>query len=1852
MGSTLCLKDDAKQDVPPQAVAVVGMACRFPGASSPEEYWALLEEGRSMVGNPPEGRFPTQSDWRSSAKSTFHGNYINDVESFDNEFFKRSGREAASMDPQQRLLLEVAYEALQSAGFFAPPDREQDVGCFIGACSSDYNDNVASHAPNAYSTLGTLRAFLSGRLSHTFGLLGPSITYDTACSSSTVAIDAACKAVLLGDCKVALAGGASIFTSPYFFQNLSAAGFLSRTGASKAFDADADGYCRGEGVGIVVLKGLARAIEDGDHILGTILSTSVVQSNNVVPITVPYSQSQAALHRKVLRQARVTADEITYLEAHGTGTPVGDFNEFESIKETFGSGTRKRPLHFASVKGNIGHTEAASGVAGLIKVLLMMHHRKIPMQANHVRLNPKINLVPGQLVIPTRMVEWDASNLLALINNYGAAGSLAAMLVKEAPKARYAQDHRPKHKYPFLIGGQSQASLVRNCSKLKEFISSSQRLSQANPNSLADLAFNLNNTQNIDLTSIFAGTASTIEDLDKQLGNIIANPGLSLDRQTQNTKPVVLVFGGQTSRCARINRSIYCSSKIFRRYLDDCDTTLQIQGHPTLYPGIFSMEPIDDIVAQQARQFSVQYASAMTWMACGLKVDCILGHSFGQLVALAVSGVLSLIDAVKLVCGRGALLRDLWGPEKGAMIALNTDRETSEMLIAAASRGRLQSEIEVACYNGPKSHVLVGSVKEIESVAAIARDSGIRHKVLDMTHGFHSRFCDVITDSLEKIATDLTYNEPKIPVETCSRGESWSAATPRLIASHTRTAVYFEEAVKRIESRLGACTWLEAGSNSSVIEMARRVILDTDSPLGPSHLFCPANFSQDDAVDGLAGIASTLWQHGYAVRFWPFHRVQSQQYGSLCLPPYQFEKKKHWLDFKLANETDGTKAAPNPQDTKPVLISFAKFRDSTRKQALFTVDTRSVEWQTVVSGHSVLKTPLCPAPLYLELVFQALKELADKLNLSCTTFPRFSDFRVPRGLGINHSEAIMLELHQSDSAASKFEFTFHSQGLESPLTGSSTVYATGNVEAISSKESKNITAEFNRLGRLIGHQDMNKVDRGSMNNSVQGPIIYNLFSKVMDYEDFYKGVSSIASSADLTMGTFVLPEKQPPATKTMLLNPVAQDNIYQILGIQLNCLEQCSPEEVYVFTSVERVQFATNWSDLKHNTCEVIAMPVVQDDKDRTYDLLVRDAVSRKLIFIALGTTFHRVRTSSLSRIISPTNKSARNHLARQSTIADVKPLQMPQTTSGSHVDGDFKVKFQSLVSSLTDIPAHKFQGQARMEDLGIDSLMATEITRESSRIFDISLSYDDIQTLLMNSPSITEPISRQQSAQSSNLRYSLTPSSATIGIHEAQLNGYSNQQSILRSSNEDVLSHLAELLATHLGCRADSILRSTVLAELGVDSLLWIEIMDDLEKSLGICVDLSVLQVDSTYGDLAGLVINAIAEAQGQAKADAWATSALDLPTEPRATESTSTFKENLPALRSSQNSQYHQVGGTETFVYKYTDQNLPLKADIYYPSEVQAKSHKYWTAALIIHGGGHVMLSRKDVSKRQIRLLLDHGVLPISIDYRLCPETTILKGPLVDVSDAYAWVLNVLPSLKLSCNSVNIVPGKAFAVGWSTGGTLAMSLAWTSMPRGLPPPEAILTFYCPTDYEDQFWQRPNIPEHSAGFMNDAYNVFDALHPAPIASYNVDSSLPLRDGWMAPRDARSRLVLHMNWRGQTLPVLFGGLVSAKERCVDLPAQMLQLEQPPKEVVQQASPYAQIIKGNYKSPTYIVSGTSDDLIPFKQVQRTADALRQSGLESGVTLIPGAPHLYDLHADRDGTMWEATLKGYQFLFDRL
>ncbi|KAJ5649902.1 polyketide synthase [Penicillium longicatenatum] len=2231
---TLGARINGQPSLPHNGVAIVGMGGRFPGADDLDDFWKLLCDGSSQCKQMPEERFLRNNLRRSpDNKLPFWGNFVEDIDCFDHRFFKKSSREAATMDPQQRLLLEVAYEALESAEYFSQSrDVPQDIGCYVGVCASDYNDNVAAHAPNAFSSLGTLRAFLTGKISHFFGWTGPSITYDTACSSSAVAIHAACKAIQTGECSMALAGGASLYTSPFFYQNLAGASFLSPTGPTKPFDAKGDGYCRGEGVALVMLKSLAAAQADGDRILGVIGATAVNQNINTTSITVPHAESQVSLYEKVAFDAGIHPHDVSYVEAHGTGTPVGDPIELSSIRKVFGGAMRKTPVHVASIKGNIGHLEGASGAASLIKTVLMMRHQTIPVQANHSQLNPKIPaLEPDNLTIPRSTKLWKAPVRIACINNYGAAGSNAAMIVHAPSPIKTADTVCALPKYPIRLAANSATSMTAYCQSLLKYIQKWRR-EYSDSEILASVSFHLSHQQN---KSLPFKTTTTVGSMSELTGLLGSPPLQQLSAVSRNP---ILVFGGQTSTQVGLSRSLFDASLPLRRHLDACDEILKSMSLASIYPAIFQTEPVEDLVLLHSMFFAIQYASAKAWMGSNVIPAAVIGHSFGQLTALCISEVLSLKDALRLVTGRAFLMKSHWGSEGGSMISLQASLDQVTTIIAT-----VDSQLEIACYNGPQSHVLVGSAAAIDKVEQLLQRSetqwaSIKYKRLTVTHGFHSRFTEPLLSELVALSEDLIFNAPRIPIETCSEGSSWSTITAARIAEHTRTPVYFSHAVQRLAGRMGPSVWLEAGSGSGVLGMVRGALLDNSE-----QTFQSVDLRDPVGLSGLAEISVKLWNQGVEITFWPFDRRNRAQYLDILLPSYQFEKNRHWLEWKDTVVQEVAVPAPvtateTPQ-SEPVLLCLNRYLDTDGNDAEFAIDPRSEQYRFFVEGHAVLAQPLCPAPLYIDLAAQAASDLAGE---GCGV-PSIEDLEIRAPLGAG-DRRIQLELRRVDPTTPVWKFSVSSHRAATP--NNSDNHATGTVRFYN--DATRLADDYARVESLLGPERYERIPQEPHAEALQGSQVYKAFGKVVTYRPYYKGVRSVHALGREVVGRVKLPEL-PPSTspgdavkKKAAMNPRAVDNFIQVSGLHVNCLTELQENEVYVCTKVDRVQarapIEDNGSWLVYSSYRPLS------NKELVNDIYVCDAVSKSLVLFVFGARFTKVQISSLTRVLARANDRCPSTLM-SSPPRSIAPSPPPTVAKGLQrafkaksssrvskaTSRDLGAELRSLLEKVAEVPSADILDDASFDDLGIDSLMVTEVLSDINAAFSVSITMDEFATMT-DIKAIVVALQRLLGVGPISTSGSITPSdteSEDNVFDDSRLatpetsSGASTPPEVEESTaGPKVVMQLSKLLATHLECPEPIALEAN-LANLGLDSLLCMELAADIKQDLGADVDMARLDQDSSFQDLIQLVSEILPAAsnvslsprtqpprdvvdlarQTSAKmsdsssargvpligaqaafeairfdydkhtqktgfADFWtrvyptqarlvlaytveaftrlgcdlarlsagetlpsisylpkheplvqqlynilrdgqlvATDGSKLVRTDRPVDSThsTVILEQIQA-RAPQHVMEHQLlhmtgsklaecligtadpldilfrsrenrtilesvyakgpmyeaiseqlcsfidkafssspsssepfeilelgagtGGTTRYVvellerrgirfnYTFSDLSGSLvaaarrKFGSKHPSmrfqvvdiekqpleEVQGKYHAiistncihatkdlelstrhmrqmlrpdgfislveftrnmywfdlvfglldgwwlfsdgrphvlasewFWDAsmrragyqhvswtdgpslesrtlriitgfnappedasfipkrvpkdvettveivrykqqgdvslfadifypaswepsearpiALMIHGGGHVMLSRRDIRPKQTPTLHSMGFLPISIDYRLCPETTLVDGPMSDVCDALSWARSTLPNLPLLAQGLKVDASRIAIVGWSTGGHLAMTTAFTSIQRGLAPPTAILAFYCPTDYEDPCWQSPNYPESSRELAQSTdYDLLAGVQDRPITGYQVSAKMRAVGGWMAPQDPRSRIVLHMNWKGQCLPVLLRGLPGSGRVSAEHARSLLEQAQPSKQEIQAVSPYAQISQGKYTTPTAVVHGTEDDLIPWVQSQRTVEALKQRGVRSELIIVENKVHLFDLYPDSDGKGGEALRKAYDFL----
>lgn len=1218
-----------------------------------------------------------------------------------------------------RILLEVVYTALESAGYFGPSSAKepQDYGCYIGACMSNWQDNISCHAPTAYATMGTTRSFISGCMSHYFGWTGPALTIDTACSSSLVAIHTACRAIWSGECSRAVAGGTNVITSPFDYQNLCAAGFLSPTGQCKPFDSGADGYCRGEGVAVVVLKPLSDAIKDGDNVLGVISGSAANQNYNDSLITVPHSGSQSELYREVLKLSNLRPESVSYVEAHGTGTGRGDPVEVRSIRDVFGGPQRDSMLHFSSIKGNIGHTEGTAGVAGLIKVLLMMKHNLIPLQASHSTLNPNIPALGlDKMEIPRKVTPWDFPSRAACVNSYGAAGSNTALMVREKPSCETSMNLPDASRWPLIISAGSASSLARYSGKLLNWLQDGKAKTK---DLLASLTFNLADRANHALPHTLATSVSNIQDLTSKLEAAASQSTTGSTTITESPKPVILVFGGQESDFIGLSEDLYHSSKVFRHHLDNCNNLFVSKGLDSFLPVIFDHKPIQNLVTLHSALFATQYASAKAWMDCGLKVSAVVGHSFGHLAALCISGVLSLPDAVTLVAGRAALMMDHWGEEPGSMMFLQADRHTVDQALHSL-KDHDGGYAEVACYNGPNSHVVVGSSKAISALEQhVANTTSLRHirtKKLQVSHGFHSKFTEPMLPHLSDLANTLSWNTPEIHLETCDEDERISDPDFKSVPEHTRRPVFFKQAVERLSDRFSQSTWIEVGRGSSVIQLAKGSV-----PNVQGHSFLSPQLTTSDAHGSLTNVTVDLWKAGYSVQYWPFHRSQKQEYAHLSLPPYQFEKTRHWLPFTGNRFQKKVEAAP---EVKPgeahEILSFLRYDDSLQKEAVFRIDTEAERFKVMVAGHVMAGQGLLPASLYYELVSRAAMYLEPDAEVA-THVPTVNDLVMKSPIGDDVAVEIRLKLKRVDGPRPSWQFSITTQSTMNPSAGPFEV-TTGKV-CLKRRDDPQTVSEFKRFESLTGSRRVEEVLRHPDAEKMEGKHIYRAFTTVVYYGPNFHGIKQIASVGMEAAGKVVItPDMDGPADQRLCDTPMT-DSFMQFSGFLVNYFNNPSLEDVLVCGKIEHIELGGAFNPDAREWI-VYANMAEGGETDMSADAYVFEAESKKMVMAVFGFRFNKLPQATLGRILRNVNKaaepSAKGPRKQVAAAVDVPPTPVPAASNKKAPSK--RVELFQLLSSITDVPLEQLKGESTLDDLGIDSLMATEVLNNIRSVFGVTI--------------------------------------------------------------------------------------------------------------------------------------------------------------------------------------------------------------------------------------------------------------------------------------------------------------------------------------------------------------------------------------------------------------------------------------------------------------------------------------------------------------------------------------------------
>ena len=876
-----------------EPIAVVGIGCRFPGGvDSPERYWELLSNGVDAMSEVPKDRWDLDAfyDPDPDAPGKMYvreAGFIDDAAGFDAEFFRILPREAVSMDPQQRLLLEVAWEALEDAGQSPDRLRGSDTGFFMGLSWHDYERNVYGMNPerlDAYAGMGNTPSIAVGRLAFVLGAHGPTAQVDTACSASLVAVHLACQSLRLGEARTMLAGGVNLMISPLSTVFCCKIRALAPDGRCKTFDASADGYARGEGCGIVVLKRLEDALADGDSIRAVIRGSAINHDGPASGLTVPNRRAQQRVIERALANARVDPLEVSYVEAHGTATSLGDPIEIGALGDALGKNrSADRPLRVGSVKTNFGHLEAAAGIAGLIKVVLALERGEIPPHLHFRDPSPNIDWDAFPVIVPTERTPWARGKRIAGVSSFGFSGTNAHVVLEEAPPVVRGEERFERSSELLCLSAKTEEALSELAKRYAAF------LSGGTDARLTDVSFTANSGR-ADFAERLAVSGASAAELSGQLVRFASEgavDGMARGRVSGGERPrVAFLFTGQGSQWVGMGRELYDTQPVFRQELDRCDEILREQLEQPLLAVMLRLDPdtspLNETRYTQPALFALEWSLAQLWRSWGVEPSVLLGHSVGEYVAACQAGVFSLEEGLRLIAARGRLMQAL--PSGGSMVAVLCD----EPRVVEALAG-FENEVSLAAVNGPRSMVVSGRRDAVEAALEPLRASGVETRELVVSHAFHSPLMEPMLDAFEGIADEVRKGSPELPIVSNVTGElaGEEIATAAYWRRHVRSPVRFASGMKTL-LRLGADVFLEAGPAPVLLGMGRQCLPEETGPWLPSLRRGHSDWKQ--MLDSLA----QLYVRGQSIDWERYERGYHPR--RIPLPTYPFQRRRFWVE--------------------------------------------------------------------------------------------------------------------------------------------------------------------------------------------------------------------------------------------------------------------------------------------------------------------------------------------------------------------------------------------------------------------------------------------------------------------------------------------------------------------------------------------------------------------------------------------------------------------------------------------------------------------------------------------------------------------------------------------------------------------------------------------------------------------------------------------------------------------------------------------------------------------------------------------------------------------------------------------
>jgi len=1146
-------------------IAVVGMACRFPGgADNPSAFWECLVEGRDMVSDIPSNRYKASAFYEKStvdsplsAGSMYckKGGFLHqDIEAFDASHFGISPREVVEMDPQQRLLLEVTWEAIENAGYSPNALGGSPTGVFFGMGSAEYlKHTLFSGTPeriNSYTGTGNTPSVAPGRVSYLLGLQGPSIAIDTACSSSLVAVHLAMQSLQSGESELALAGGVNVMVAPELSIFLCSIGALSRSDRCHTFDEKADGYVRGEGCGIVVLKRLKTAQENGDNILAVLKGAAVNHDGRSAGLTVPNRAAQARVIRRALNNAGIQPEAVDYVEAHGTGTPLGDPIEVNALIDVMGEG-RERPLIIGAVKTNVGHLEAAAGMAGLIKGILALQHEMIPPNLHFSKLNPHIDLSGVSFRFPSGVESWpvnDKTRILG-VSSFGIGGTNAHVIVEEAPTTTQSVPEWTRTCHPLCFSANRPEALLALATNYVRHFETAQATG------LNDVTYTAH-TGRSHFPHRLAVLGETRDDIVERLSSYTTgrqDGNVWTGSQEYNRSPkVCFLFTGQGSQYLAMGKDLYDTQPVFRQALERCDKLLREHMERPLIELLYSTrDRAGSILNQtgytQPALFAVEYSLCKLWQSWGVVPDVLLGHSVGEYVAACVAGVFGLDDALRLIAARARLMQAL--PEGGSMVSVSA----GEIEVGKALAG-LEDEASVAAFNGPDSLVVSGMSSAVDEVIARISRKGIECRPLQVSHAFHSPLMEPMLGEFLEIASALPYQSPALRLITNRTG--CEAGSHELNASywveHVRNPVRFHDGLKRAID-LGCNVFIEMGPQPVLSGLGRRTVRDTSVSWLPSLRRGRSDWTV------LAESVARFYTAGGEVDWAAFEAPYSGRLVSL--PNYPFQREKFWVPApgeNVPNQLAGPSATRKgfvSEGTHPLLgMEICTAGD----EIIFEMELSS-DAPAYLKDHRVLGKVLIPATAFFEIA------LASVANTAPGAAYRLRNVKLDKPLVWTEHEATVLQTILRPTNDSSMDFAIYSRDVSSKKRNEAwSRHVSGELSSLSEDESDQKTISLDQL-RTECSSRLPNADH--FYESIQ--------SAGFELGSSFQGLKDVWVGRDHSLGYIQLPAHLEETRDRYLIHPVLLDaciwvwaaGLEEALGISL-----VGESEIFLPAGIEELE--------------------------------------------------------------------------------------------------------------------------------------------------------------------------------------------------------------------------------------------------------------------------------------------------------------------------------------------------------------------------------------------------------------------------------------------------------------------------------------------------------------------------------------------------------------------------------------------------------------------------------------------------------------------------------------------------------